>query len=66
MFAGNSVPKRQIPVYYVRRFGVNILFRYSHPQGFRSVYTLVRDDDDVSVVVLDFLSHKEYEKMFGY
>ncbi len=66
MFAGESVRKNLIPQRYMRRFGVNNLFRYHLPEGFRAIYTLVRDGDEVSVLVLEALNHKSYEERFGY
>ncbi len=66
MFAGESIRKRQIPSHYVQRFGVNNLFRYHLPEGFRAIYTLERDGNEVSVVVLEVLDHKDYDGRFGY
>jgi hypothetical protein len=66
MFAGESIRKSLIPKHYIRRFGVNNLFRYHLPEGFRAIYTLARDGDQVSVLVLEALEHKSYEERFGY
>lgn len=66
IFAGESIKKQQIPAHYVKKFGVNNLFRYRLPEGFRAIYTLVREGDDVSVLVLEVLDHKNYDKRFGY
>ncbi len=66
MFAGESIRKNLIPQHYIRKFGVNNLFRYHLPKGFRAVYTLVREDDEISAVVLEVLDHKSYEERFGY
>jgi hypothetical protein len=67
MFAGDAVRKRLIPAYYVERYGVNNLYRYAHPEGYRSCYTLVRIESvGVCPVILDLLSHQEYDRVFGY
>ena len=66
MFAGQRVKKNVIPDYYKRKYGVNNLYRYRHPEGFRSCYTLVRKDSHVCPVILDVLSHPEYDRIFGY
>lgn len=34
MYAGELIRKSQIPKQYVDRYGVNNLYRYSHPEGF--------------------------------
>lgn len=41
MFAGEQVQKMLIPRHYVERYGINNLYRYQHPEGYRSCYTLV-------------------------
>lgn len=66
MFAGESIRKRQIPAHYLKQFGVNNLFRYHLPEGLRAMYTLERDGNDISVIVLEILDHKNYDERFGY
>ncbi len=67
MLAGEPIPKKLIPDYYVRRYGVDNLFRYRHPEGCRSCYVLdVIGGVGVCPVILDFMSHTEYERRFGY
>ena len=68
MLAGDSIPKKKIPDYYIREYHVNNLYRFSHPEGYRFCYTLVRIPElgVICPVILDFLSHPEYEKRFGY
>jgi hypothetical protein len=62
MYAGELIRKSQIPKQYIDRYGVNNLYRYSHPEGFRSCYTVV----NCCPVILDIMSHAEYDKVFGY
>ncbi|MFX0133138.1 MAG: hypothetical protein ACFFDN_05790 [Candidatus Hodarchaeota archaeon] len=67
MLSGNSIQKRRIPKYYRDKYGVNNLFRYEHPEGYRSCYTLVNIEGvGVCPIILDLLSHPEYERIFGY
>lgn len=67
MFAGEQVQKMLIPRHYVERYGINNLYRYQHPEGYRSCYTLVNYPGvGVCPLVLDFLNHPEYERLFGY
>jgi len=67
IFAGEKIPKRQIPKYYVERYGVNNLYRYGHPEGHRSCYTIFRRDGlGVCPTVLDLMTHREYERRFRY
>jgi hypothetical protein len=62
MYAGELIRKSQIPKRYIDRYAVNNLYRYSHPEGFRSCYTIVNG----CPYILDILSHPEYDKVFGY
>ena len=67
MLAGDSIPKQQIPAYYVQHYGVNNLYRYDHPEGFRSCYALLKYDElGVCPQVLDLLTHAQYDKRFKY
>jgi hypothetical protein len=63
VFSGEQVKKNQIPKYYIDKHGVNNLYRYRHPEGYRSCYTVVKG---YTPRILDILSHPEYEKNFGY
>ena len=66
MFAGEAILKSQIPQWYKDRYGVNNLYRYQHPEGCRSCYTLLNVDGlRVCPFVLDFLTHVEYDRVFG-
>ena len=62
MYAGELIRKSQIPKQYIDRYAVNNLYRYSHPEGFRSCYTIVNG----CPYILDSMSHPEYDKVFGY
>jgi hypothetical protein len=62
MYAGELIRKSQIPKQYFGRYAVNNLYRYSHPEGFRSCYTII----DGCPYILDIMSHPEYDKVFGY
>lgn len=67
MFAGNQVQKSRIPGHYIVEYGVNNLYRYRHPAGYRSAYTIVNVDGiGVCPMVLDIHTHAEYERIFGF
>jgi len=66
MFAGQKVEKKKFPKYYVQRYEINNLYKYNLDVANRLIYTLVADESGIAVVVLEILSHKEYEKRFGY
>ncbi|MFQ6054017.1 MAG: hypothetical protein ACE5OO_07320 [Candidatus Bathyarchaeia archaeon] len=67
MYAGDLIPKKRIPGYYVERYGVNNLYRYRLPEGHRAFYTIFnREGIGVCPTILDLLDHSEYERRFGY
>ncbi len=67
MFAGEPIRKSQIPQRYVRQFGLNNLFRYDHPEGNRSLYSLINKEGvGVCPLIIEMLSHAEYDRLFGY
>jgi len=61
-FCGVHVPKRLIP----KEYGVPNLWKYDLPSGWRLLYTVKADHVTVVAVVLEWLSHKSYERRFGY
>ena len=67
MYAGDLVPKNLIPQKYTTTYGVNNLYRYSHPEGYRSCYTILnREGIGVCPHILDIMDHDEYDRVFGY
>ena len=65
--AGEQIHSRMIPRHYSDTHKVNNLFRFSLPEGYRGIYTLIEfEGEGVNPVILDVFSHKEYEKRFGY
>ena len=67
MYCGEKISRDRIPSHYKNKHQVRNLFRYAYPEGYRSTYTLVEFSEyGVCPVILDLMSHKEYESMFGY
>ena len=65
-YAGDRIRRRQIPAEYHRRYGpLDNLWKYNLSRSWRLVYTVARDAG-VVVVVLEWFSHDEYERRFGY
>lgn len=65
-FCGIQVPKRQIPKSYIARYGIDNLWKYNFFKSWRLMYSVAGDGETVVVVILEWLSHKEYERRFGY
>jgi hypothetical protein len=62
MFAGDLIGKTLVPAFYQEKYGVNNLYRYDHPEGHRSCYTVVNG----CVYIFDIMTHAEYDLRFGY
>ena len=64
--AADHVPKKYWPKYYVKNWGISNLYKKDLGRDWRLTYTLVFDGAGVGVYVLEILSHKEYDRRFGY
>jgi Txe/YoeB family toxin of Txe-Axe toxin-antitoxin module len=65
-FVGISVPKKLIPKIYIKKYGVNNLWKYNLPEAWRLLYFVVGDQVKIVSIILEWLPHKEYERRFGY
>ena len=65
---GGPIAKKLIPEKYKIKYGAANLFRVELPSFWRMLYTLTDGESQIEIVafVLDVLSHKEYDKKFGY
>jgi Txe/YoeB family toxin of Txe-Axe toxin-antitoxin module len=65
-FCGIQIPKKLIPKRYIKKYGIDNLWKYNLPGAWRLLYSVARDEIIVIAIVLEWLPHKEYEKRFGY
>lgn len=66
-FSGIQVPKKLIPKVYIRKYKINNLWKYDLPKGWRLMYTITADDEiELITAILEWLSHKDYERRFRY
>ena len=65
-FCGIQVPKRLIPREYVSKYGVDNLWKYDFPKGWRLLYSVVNGEISILSVILEWMDHKEYERRFNY
>jgi len=63
---GIQVPKKLIPKEYVRKYKITNLWKYNLPNAWRLIYTVSPGEITVFSVVLEWMSHKDYEKRFKY
>ena len=63
---GIAIPRRLWPSEYVKRYAINNLRKYDLPNGWRLVYTLSGNEVEIISIILEWFSHKDYEKKFKY
>ena len=62
--AGRPAPKWFIPPKY-RKVGVDNIWRYNMPGAWRLLYTITGNHIRILIIVLNWMTHKEYERMIG-
>jgi len=65
-FCGIQVPKKLIPKEYIQRFNVRNLWKYNLPNAWRLIYSIENQEIIIVSIVLEWLTHKEYERKFRY
>ena len=66
-YAGRNVKKRLIPRELINKYGINNLWIYNLPSAWRLFYSLADDGEvDLIAAVLDWMDHKDYERLFGF
>jgi len=65
-FCGIQVPKRLIPPIYLTKYGIGNLWKYNFSKGWRLMYSVASDGEQVVALIIEWLPYKEYERRFGY
>ena len=65
-FCGIQIPKKQIPNEYIKKYGIDNLWKYNLPNAWRLIYSVTKDEIVVISIVIEWMNHKKYEKRFGY
>lgn len=63
---GDQIRKRPWPDKYIRTHDVTNLYRRAVGGNHRLIYTIRGRKDDKVYQLLDLLTHKQYDKLFGY
>ena len=63
---GIHIPKNKIPREYIKKYGVNNLWKINLSGAWRMIYTIRGSKVEIISLILDILNHKEYNKKFGY
>lgn len=65
-FCGIQIPKKQIPKEYIKAYKVLNLWKYDLPNAWRLIYSIRGGKAIVISIILEWLSHKEYDRRFKY
>jgi Txe/YoeB family toxin of Txe-Axe toxin-antitoxin module len=66
-YIGRNVKKELIPKKLIQKFGLNNLWIYNLRKDWRLIYTLSGSNEiEVVAFVLDWMNHKDYEKLFKF
>ena len=66
-FSGIQLAKRLIPKEYYAKYGtLENLWKYDLPNSWRLIYTIKSNEVIVLCIVLEWMTHKEYERRFKY
>jgi len=65
-FYGDNIAKGMIPKEYVIRYNAKNLWRVELTNYWRMLYTIKGDQVEIICFILDIISHKDYDKKFGY
>jgi hypothetical protein len=64
--AGEYIPKRDVPSSYLEKYGINNVRVYDLPFAWRLMYTVTGSSEiGIISVILNWMNHKDYEKLFG-
>ena len=65
-YYGRQVKKELIPKVLIKKYGIKNLWIYNLRSGWRLIYTLANDEVDVLGIILDWMDHKDYERLFSF
>ena len=65
-FCGIRIQKKLIPKIYIEKYGVDNLWKYDLPRGWRLIYSVANGQICVLSIILEWMDHKDYEKRFNY
>ena len=65
-FCGDLIPRDNLTKKAVRRYGTDKIFRMELTGYWRMLYTVIGDEAEIIALILEYMDHKSYDKLFGY
>ena len=66
VFFGRNVKKELIPKELIHKYNLTNLWIYNLRKDWRLLYTITNNDVEVLAIILDWMNHKDYERLFGF
>ena len=63
---GRNVKKKLIPKELIQRYSIDNLWIYNLRKDWRLLYSVGRYEIELIAVILDWMDHKDYEKLFKF
>ena len=66
-YAGRNVRKKLVPKVLIKKYSIPNLWIYNLPSAWRLLYSITtKDEVEIVAVLLDWMSHKDYERLFKF
>jgi hypothetical protein len=65
-FCGDLIPRRYLTKRVIARYGTDKLFRIPLVGYWRLLYTVVGDRTVIVALILEYMDHERYDRLFGY
>jgi len=66
VYCGRNVKKKLIPKEFIKKYKINNLWIYNLRSGWRLLYSASNDEIDILALILDWMNHKDYERLFKF
>lgn len=66
VFFGRNVKKKLIPRNVLQKYRIDNLWIYNLRKDWRLLYTITNNQIEVLAIVLDWMNHKDYERLFHF
>ena len=63
---GIRIPKRLWPKEYIQNYNITNLWKYDFPNAWRLIYTLEANEVKIVSIILNWMNHKDYDRLFRY
>lgn len=65
-FCSIQIPKKLIPNEYIQKYNIDNLWKYDLPKGLRLLYSVANNKVIVISIIIEWVTHKDYERRFKY